>query len=95
MRETVKQQQKVKIPSINFIPTTAEEVEHLQRLKELLSRKRSGDWNLVAEKLDLPTQTVYKAFVRVYSKYHVDAVNALEAVIEERIKRLNPQQNEN
>lgn len=87
MRKTVK---KEKVPKINFVPSTKEEKLHLTRLKELLYLKRRGDWDLVAEILEIPRQSVEKAFIRVYSKNHFAAVDALEKVIENRQKLLNP-----
>lgn len=91
MRETVKHQYviKEKVPKIDFTPSTEEETKHLQQMKELLSLKRRGDWDLVAEILKIPRQSAEKAFLRVYSKNHFQAVKALEEVIENRVKLLN------
>lgn len=77
-----------KNPKIYFDPQTPEEVEYLQVLQALLSQKRYGDWDLAAEKSGLPRHSVEKAFLRVYSKNHTEAVAALKAVIENRKKLL-------
>ena len=91
MRETVKLQYvvKEKVPKINFTPTTPEEKEHLSKMKELLNLKRHGDWDLVAKMLKIPRQSAEKAFIRVYSKNHFEAVKALDEIIENRKKLLN------
>lgn len=91
MGETVKHQYvvKEKVPKINFTPTTEEERKHLLEMKELLNLKRRGDWDLVAKMLKIPRQSAEKAFLRVYSKNHFEAVKALDEIIENRIKLLN------
>lgn len=73
---------------IDFTPTCEEELQHLEKLTLLLSQKRYGDWNDVAKKLDVKAPAAEKAFLRVYSKRHFEAVEALELVIEDRKKRL-------
>ncbi|TDX86220.1 hypothetical protein [Epilithonimonas xixisoli] len=85
VRKTVKVEKK---PKIYFDPQTPEEVEYLETLQALLSQKRYGDWDLASEKSGIPRFSVEKAFLRVYSKNHTEAVNALKAVIENRRKLL-------
>ncbi len=85
VRETVKPEKK---PKIYFDPSTPEEVEHLEVLQGLLSDKRRGDWDLAAEIVGISRFSVEKAFLRVYSKNHTEAVAALKAVIENRRKLL-------
>lgn len=91
MRETVKHQYvvKEKVPKIDFTPSTPEEQKHLLEMKELLNLKRHGDWDLVAKMLKIPRQSAEKAFLRVYSKNHFEAVKALHEIIENRKKLLN------
>lgn len=84
--ETIKIQKR---PKIYFNPSTPEEKEYLHRLIELLYVKRRGDWDLAAEIVGISRHSVEKAFIRVYSKNHTEAVEALEAVIENRRKLLN------
>lgn len=85
LREPVKTENK---PKIYFDPQTPEEVEHLEVLQKLLSSKRRGDWDLAAEIVGISRYSVEKAFLRVYSKNHTEAVAALKAVIENRRKLL-------
>jgi len=73
---------------IKFVPSTPEEKKHLQRLKELIYQKRHGDWEEVSNIVGIPTRSVEKAFVRVYSKNHFKTVDALEQVIENRKNHL-------
>ncbi|HAY3590624.1 hypothetical protein CMT44_04280 [Elizabethkingia anophelis] len=94
MRETVKYYEREKIPKINFTPSNDQERNHLTKLKEMLYQKRYGDWDIVANKMGCSVPNAIKSFVRVYSKRHLDAVNALDSVIEERINRLNQNKNE-
>ncbi|MDV3793354.1 hypothetical protein CMU23_01565 [Elizabethkingia anophelis] len=94
MRETVKISVREKIPKIEFTPSNDQEMEHLTKLKELLYQKRYGDWDIVAEKMGCSAPYAVKSFIRVYSKRHLDAVSALDTVIEERINRLNQNKNE-
>lgn len=91
MRETVKHQYvvKEKVPKINFTATTPEEEKHLLEMKELLNLKRHGDWDLVSKILKIPRQSAEKAFLRVYSKNHFEAVKALKGIIENRKQLLN------
>lgn len=86
VRETLKIEKKTKI---YFNPSTPEERKYLHRLSELLYLKRRGDWDLAAEIVGISRESVIKAFIRVYSKNHTEAVEALEAVIENRRKLLN------
>ncbi|MPS73972.1 MAG: hypothetical protein E2590_12630 [Chryseobacterium sp.] len=88
MRKSVKDQSE-KILKIDFTPSTPAEKRHLTRMTELLYLKRYGDWHQAANILGIPRQSVEKAFLRVYSKNHFEAVNALEQVIENRQKQLN------
>ena len=91
MRETVKYSEIEKIPKINFTPSNDQEKKHLIKLKEMLYQKRRGDWKIVAEKMDCSEAYAIKSFLRVYSKRHIEAVTALDNVIEDRIKLLNPE----
>lgn len=87
MRETVKRNKENSVQRILFNPQNAEERAYLQKLTDLLSQKRHGDWVLVAEIMELPSrkqQSAEKAFLRVYSKHHFKAVEALEKVINNR-----------
>lgn len=88
MRKPVKQQ-KERIVKVDFTPTTPEEQNHLDRMNLILSQKRRGDWDLAAEILGIPKQSFEKAFLRVYSKNHNEAVSALEKVIQNRQNLLN------
>jgi|GEM_PF-1784874 len=91
MRETVKTKKASNNQKIFFTPQNEEEKEHLNKLYDLLSQKRRGDWGLVAEIMEIPKerqQSVEKAFLRVYSKNHFKAVKALEEVIDNRKKLL-------
>ena len=85
VRFPVKEEKKQKI---NFKPSTPEEEKHVREMRELLGSKRYGDWDLVAEIVGIPRHSVEKAFFRVYSKNHFEAVSALEQVIENRAKLL-------
>ncbi|WP_234111402.1 hypothetical protein [Chryseobacterium sp. R2A-55] len=87
VREAVKCE---KAPKIYFDPSTPEEEKYLVTLQELLKSKRRGDWDLAANIANISRFSVEKAFVRVYSKNHTEAVAALKAVIENRRKLLNP-----
>ena len=84
--ETVKSEKK---PKIYFNPSGSEEEKCLVELQELLKVKRRGDWDLVANIVGISRFSVEKAFLRVYSKNHTEAVTALKAVIENRRKLLN------
>ncbi len=86
MRKTVKVE---KEPVIYFNPITPGEVEYLAELQQLLKSKRRGDWDLAATIVGISRHSVEKAFLRVYSKNHPEAVNALKAVIENRRNLLN------
>ena len=86
VRETVKNVKKAKI---YFEPSTIEEEDYLLELRKLLQAKRRGDWDLVAEIVGISRFSVEKAFLRVYSKNHTEAVKALKEVIETRRKLLN------
>jgi len=79
---------KVDKAKIDFVPTCDEESQHLGNMLELLGQKRYGDWNEVAKKLNIKAPAAEKAFLRVYSKRHFEAVTALEEVIEERRNQL-------
>lgn len=86
MSDTVKPQKNSKIPKIVFDATTDEEKNYLVKLEGLLSKKRRGDWGLVAEILKILPGAAEKSFLRVHSKNHADAVKALEDVITNRNK---------
>lgn len=86
MRESVKSEKK---PKIYFEPSTPEEESYLLGLIELLKSKRRGDWEAVAEKIGVSRFSAEKAFLRVYSKNHNEAVAALKTIIEDRRKLLN------
>lgn len=77
---------------VTFIPTSDEERKHLSRLVRILQKKRYGDWERVAKKLNLSRAAVEKAFDRVYSPNHLAVVNALELIIEDRRKALTDNQ---
>jgi hypothetical protein len=85
-RETVKSEKR---PIIYFNPSDSEEEKYLMELQNLLKAKRRGDWDLVANIVGISRFSVEKAFLRVYSKNHTEAVAALKAVIENRRKLLN------
>lgn len=85
MRKTLKVMDQPKTPKIFFYPKTEEEKEYLVKLTALLKQKRRGDWGLVAEMMGITQkQSAEKAFLRVYSINHFEAVAALEKVIENR-----------
>lgn len=84
MRETVKKLKRSKTPKIDFSPTTEEEEKYLMKLESLLEIKRRGDWGLVGQMLKIPTASAEKAFLRLYSKNHFKAVDALEKIINNR-----------
>lgn len=84
MRETVNTVKKPTLPKIYFIPKTEDEKEYLRGLQDLLEDKRRGDWKLVAELLSIPVDSAEKAFLRVYSKNHFEAVEALKKIINNR-----------
>lgn len=84
--QTIKIEKK---PKIYFDPSTPEENEYLLELQKLLKSKRRGDWDLVAEIVGVSRFSIEKAFLRVYSKNHTEAVSALKEVIETRRKLLN------
>ncbi len=88
MLESEKWIKREPIRKIEFTPHTKEERMHMQRLHELLHMKRNGDWKLVGEIIGTSAQVAEKSFSRVYSKRHMEAVNVLEQVIENRIKLL-------
>ncbi len=88
MRNSVKRQKKSNIPKILFDATTEDEKKYLEKLEDLLKKKRNGDWEDVAKLLGVSTQSAQKAFLRVYSKNHFEAVAALEKVIENRSQLL-------
>lgn len=95
MRETVKRLKESSKQKILFTPQNEEEETHLTKLYELLSQKRRGDWGLVAEIMELPKekqQSAEKAFLRVFSKNHFRAVEALEKVVNNRKNLLKQQQ---
>ncbi|ROI09763.1 hypothetical protein EGI11_03125 [Chryseobacterium sp. H3056] len=71
-------------PVIDFKPTNKDEEEYLRKLTTLLENKRRGDWGLVAELMECESQTAEKAFKRVYSKNHSEAVEALQKIINTR-----------
>lgn len=79
----------IKNPKIYFSPTTLEEEKYLEELQNLLKSKRRGDWDLAAKIVKISRFSVEKAFLRVYSKNHTEAVAALKAIIENRRKLLN------
>jgi len=62
------------------------EKAHKIRLKELQSLVVWGDWKRVGEMLGIASQNAQKRFERINSKYHIETVNALEAVIKERME---------
>lgn len=74
----------MRVAKINFNPSTKEEKFHLKKMKKLLSRKRRGDWDLVAGELKVSNSSALKSFMRVYSNNHFEAVEALANVIENR-----------
>lgn len=74
---------------IEFKPTTKEERLHLFKLKELIVKKRRGDWQLVAEIIGITPKNAEVSFFRVHSKYHSKSVDALESVIESRSQLLS------
>ncbi|MBU4536951.1 MAG: hypothetical protein L6264_07485 [Weeksellaceae bacterium] len=84
-RETAKND---KIPKIYFNPSTPEEDEYLLELQKLHKAKRRGDWDLAASIVGISRFSVEKAFLRVYSKNHTEAVAALKSIIENRRKLL-------
>ncbi|UDQ55028.1 hypothetical protein LJF28_05000 [Chryseobacterium indologenes] len=91
MRETVNT---VKIPTprkFSLVPKNEEETKYLERLENLLSEKRRGDWGMVSEIVNIPVSSAEKAFYRVYSKNHFEVVNALSDVIKKRKELLNPE----
>ena len=85
-RETLKND---KTPKIYFDPSTPEEHKYLLELQKLLKAKRRGDWDLAASIVGISRFSVEKAFLRVYSKNHTEAVAALKEIIENRRKLLN------
>ncbi len=65
-------------------PKTEEEINYLEKLNELLTSKRRGDWRLVSEMVGISAPSAEKAFFRVYQKNHFEVVSALEKVINNR-----------
>lgn len=84
MSDTVKPQKNSKIPKIDFEATTEDEKNYLLKLEGLLSKKRRGDWGLVAEIMNILPGAAEKSFLRIHSKNHKQAVNALDTVIANR-----------
>ncbi|RYF25169.1 MAG: hypothetical protein EOO42_04375 [Flavobacteriales bacterium] len=81
IRETVKESEK---NNFDFTPKTDEEQKHLVRMQTVYAEKRKSDWLLVGEIIGISPENARKAFSRVYSSYHVQAIEALETIIENR-----------
>ena len=84
MSETVKT---VKTPiksKFSYTPKNEDEKKYLESLTALLKDKRTGDWVIISEKLNIPRTSVERAFFRVYQKNHFEVVEALKMVIENR-----------
>ena len=60
--------------------------EEKQRLHEINNLRRTGDFILASEIVGISVENAKRAFSRVGSKYHDRVVNALENIIENRIK---------
>lgn len=75
--------------TIEYEPKNEEEKLHIRKLRELLYLKRRGDWQLVAEIIGTSAVVAEKSFVRVHSAKHIEAVEALDAVVENRQKLLD------
>lgn len=73
---------------IDFTPQNEIEKIHLAMINDLLRQKRHGDWGLVGEIMQCSAQAAEKSFKRVYSKSHLQAVAALESIINNRKKLL-------
>lgn len=87
MRKTVKNKITVKTPikkRFDLRDPTEKEIEYLQDLTNLLSKKRRGDWTLIGEMLGISAVSAEMAFFRVYQKNHFSVVEALKKVIENR-----------
>lgn len=74
---------------VKFQPSTEEEKRHLEELNNLLDYKRSGDWQLVADKIGISAQNSVNAYMRIYSKHHFEAVAALSEIVNNRKHQLN------
>ncbi|WP_185273902.1 hypothetical protein [Chryseobacterium indologenes] len=70
-------------------PKTSDEKKYIKSLQELLKKKRRGDWVLVSEMTGIPTESVKKAFFRVYQKNHFVVVEHLKKVIDNRNSLIN------
>ena len=68
----------------DFVPSTPEEKIHLEKLNELLNKKRRGDWELVAEMCGISKRNSEQSFKRVHSIHHLSVVDALTKVIQTR-----------
>lgn len=65
------------------------ETKYLMKLKNLLERKRRGDWDKVARQVGISRENAMMAFRRIHSKYHYEVVAALEGVIEKREEKIS------
>lgn len=73
---------------IKFTPRTKEEESHISRLKWIIKMKRKGDWGIAGEMIGLSWPNAQRAFQRVYSKHHLKVVEAMEQIINNRLKEL-------
>lgn len=78
---------------IRFTPRTKEEEKHLLRLKWIIGMKRKGDWGIAGEIVGLSWPNAQRAFQRVYSKHHLKVVEAMEQIINKRLKELAQEAN--